>query len=107
MATATAPRTDARQRSHELAQAHGYHGSGPARSIGITLSEDGRLVSLAMRVPSASSDDEHVVTYIAADEQLTCDCQAAQHGRPCWHKGVGLAAGRYIARRAALGWPED
>jgi hypothetical protein len=107
MATAKAIATDAKTRSLELARERGYHGSGPARSIGMTLSDDGQLVSLAVRVPSASSDAEHIVTYIAAGEQLTCDCPAAAHGRPCWHKGVGLAAGRYVARRAQLGWPED
>lgn len=108
MATATAAKiTDTRARSLELARERGYQGSGPARSLGATFGDDGRLVLLAVRVPSASSDSEHIVTYTATGEQLTCDCQAAQRQRACWHKGCGLAAGRYVARRAALGWPED
>ena len=109
MATATAAKTtDAKTRSLELASDRGYHGSGPARSLGAAFGEDGRLVAMAVRVPSASSDGEHIVTYTVAGEQLNCDCQAAQHGnRPCWHKGCGLAAAQYVARRARLGFPED
>lgn len=104
---ATATTVDQRARSLELAAAKGYTLQGPARTLGAAFSEDGRLISLAVRVASASSDAVYIVTYQTATDRAACECPAAAHARPCWHAGVGLAGGRYVARRAALGFPED
>lgn len=102
MATAMVTRIDQRARSIELAEARGetvcsWH----ARSIGYTLGEGGDLVNAAWRVASASSDAVYVVTYIAAGDHAdyaACECRSAQYGRPCWHAGLALMMGRYLAR---------
>lgn len=108
MATATKTTTDAKTRSLELVAARGYAGIGPCSTLGYTLDDaSGKLVSLAVRVASASGGEEHVVTYSAASDDATCDCTAASYGKACFHRGVGLQAARYVARRAAKGWPED
>jgi len=107
MATAAAKSTDMRTRSIELAEARGYHGSGSAQSIGATFGADGQLVALAVRVPSASSDGSYTVGYLAARDDAECECEAARHGRACFHRGLAIRAGRYVTRRARLGWPED
>jgi len=107
MATAKTIATDAKARSLELARERGYHGSGPARSIGMTLDGAGQLVALAVRVPSATSERDYTVGYLAARDDAECECEAARHGRACFHRGLAIRAGRYVARRARLGWPED
>lgn len=102
------PTVDAKRRSLELVAAHGYQGMGPWRTVDYTL--DGAsdaLISLTIRVPSASGGEEHVVTYRTVTDDAQCDCPASRYHCPCFHRGVGLQAGRYVARRAALGWPED
>lgn len=108
MATATAIRTDAKTRSIELAQEKGHTVcSWAARSIGFTLGEDGQLVNAAWRVESASSDAEYVVTYTAASDRAECECAAAQYGRPCWHAGLALLKGRYLARLYSAGGRDE
>lgn len=109
MATAVAKTTHARARSLEIVGERGYFGWGPARTVATALADDGRrLISLTVRVPSASRADVwHVLTYDAAADDARCDCQAAQHNRGCLHRGCAINAGRYVARLARLGWPED
>lgn len=98
MAIATATHVDQRARSLELAQARGHTVcSWAARTIGWTLGDGGELVNAAWRVESASSDAEYIVSYTAADDRAECACQAAQHHRPCWHAGLALMKGRYLA----------
>ena len=81
---------------------------GPCVTIGFTLNETtGALISLAVKVASASGGEDHIVTYQTAADDAQCDCTAASFGKACFHRGVGLQAGRYVARRARLGWPED
>lgn len=104
-ARATATRVEAKTRSIELAQARGYHCQGPARSVGIELDEVGRLISLTLRIPSASSAAVYTLVYVLAhDDAHGCTCPSATHGRPCWHRGVAVAGGRWIAHLAATGW---
>lgn len=111
MATATTRTpTNAKTRSLELATARGYWSTcPPGRSTDMQLDDAGRLVSYTLEIPSASTVDTwHIVAYDARRDDASCDCSAAQHGqRACWHRGVGVRSGRYVARRAALGWPED
>lgn len=108
---ASAPASsDPHARALELARQHGYHKWGPARTRTWTLDAAGQLVGFAVRVPSSrASDQAYTVVYQILDgrEVISCDCQAGQYNRPCWHAGCGVAAGRYVARLAALGWPED
>lgn len=105
MATAVAVKVDARARSIDLAEARGetvcsWH----ARSIGLTLdgaNGEGDLVNAAWRVASASSDAVYTVTYTAAGDHgdhAECECRSAQYGRPCWHVGLALMMGRYLAQ---------
>lgn len=110
MATATRTSTvDMRTRSLEIANERGYIGAGPARTVATELDVSGRqLISLTVRVPSASqAGGWHVLTYITARDDAACDCRSAAHGGPCLHRGCAIGLGRYVARRARLGWPED
>lgn len=111
MATATATRVDTRQRSIELAEERGYWSSstGPGRTVDYQLADEGRrLVSLTMSVPSASECDVwHTVVYDASRDDAQCDCHSGAWGHSCWHRGVAVKIGRYVARLARLGWPED
>lgn len=98
------------ERCLALADAHGYSSDcPPGHTIGAVFSVDGsQLLALGLRIPSASEAGVcHTATYTAAGEATTCDCPAGGYGRPCWHQGVMIRGGRYVARRAALGWPED
>lgn len=98
-----------RERSLALVEERGYHGWGPACTVATRLSSDGRrLISLTVRVSSASQADVwHVLTYDRARDDAECDCLSAQHGAPCFHRGCAINAGRYVARLARRGWPED
>lgn len=109
MATATRTTTaDAKTRSLELATARGEtHCSHAAKMLDWTLDERGQLVSLALSVASATSKRGYVLTYSRAADDAPCSCEAAQHARGCWHRGLALLCGRYVARRAAHGWQED
>ena len=109
MATATRT-TDARARSIELAQAHGETiCSHRARTLGWTLdAQTGALVSLALEIHSAHDGEQvYSVGYLASRDDGLCDCQAAQYSRPCWHRGLAILCGRYVAQRARRGWLED
>src|SRR5690348_12078730 len=107
MATAVAKTTDAQARSLEIVRERGYYGWGPARTVATVLDASGRrLISLTVRVPSASRAGVwHVLTYTSASDDAVCDCLAAQHGYGCLHRGCAVNAGRYVARLARLGWP--
>lgn len=100
---------DARVRSLEMVGERGYYGWGPARTVATVLDASGRrLLSLTVRVPSASRAGVwHVLTYDAAVDDAVCGCLAAQHGYGCLHRGCAVNAGRYVARLARRGWPED
>ncbi|HZC04413.1 MAG TPA: hypothetical protein VE338_02135 [Ktedonobacterales bacterium] len=106
MATATTTTrtptvTDAKARSLVLATAHGQTScSWAAKTLGWTLDETtGELVSLALAISSATSDETvYAVGYRAAADDAECECPAAQHGRGCWHRGLAMLAGRSIAR---------
>lgn len=101
--------TDARARSLELAVQRGHTScSHAARTLGWSLDEQsGALVSMALEIHSAHDETRYSVGYLAAKDDATCECQAAQYGRACWHRGLAIICGRYVARRARLGWPED
>ena len=112
MATARAMKIEklgTRARSLEIVGQRGYFGWGPACTVATVLDASGqRLISLTVRVPSASRADVwHVLTYDAAADDAMCDCRSAAHGGPCFHRGCAVNAGRYVARLARLGWPED
>lgn len=109
MTTATRTTSDARTRSLEIVGERGYFGWGPARTVATVLDDSGRrLISLTVRVPSASQAGVwHVLTYDAAADDASCDCRSAAHGGPCLYRGCAVNAGRYVARQARLGWPED
>ncbi|HEU5343165.1 MAG TPA: SWIM zinc finger family protein [Ktedonobacterales bacterium] len=97
---AAAKMTDARTRSIELAQARGETPcSWAARTLGWTLDDaTGALVSLALAIHSAHSEQVYSVGYRASVDDATCDCPAARYGRPCWHRGLGVLKGRSVAR---------
>lgn len=109
MAAARVQVNDARARSLEIVSERGYYGWGPACTVATVLDASGRrLVSLTVRVPSASQAGVwHMLTYDATTDDATCDCLAAQHGLGCFHRGCAVNAGRYVARLAFRGWPED
>ena len=92
---AAAKMTDARTRSIELAQARGETPcSWAARTLGWTLDDaTGALVSLALAIHSAHSEQVYSVGYRASVDDATCDCPAARYGRPCWHRGLGVLKG--------------
>lgn len=108
MATATAAKiTTAKTRSLELASEHGWHGAGSSRTVAAAFDTAGQLVSLTVAVPSETSERVYSVTYQASRDDAVCTCEAGRRGKACGHRGQGIRAGRYVARRAALGWPED
>lgn len=106
---AAATAVDPKTRSLEIVTERGYFGAGPARTVATELDASGRrLISLTVRVPSASQADAwHVLTYVTARDDADCDCRSATHGGPCFHRGCAVGLGRYVARLARLGWPED
>jgi hypothetical protein len=92
---------DAKTRSLELATGHGQTScSWAATTLGWTLDEaTGALVSLALAIRSATSDETvYAVGYRAAADDAECECPAAQHGRGCWHRGLAILTGRAVAR---------
>lgn len=97
---ATTKATDPKTRSLELAAEKGETScSHAAKTLGWTLDEQGALVSLALEIRSAHSDEQvYAVGYSASDDDASCDCTAANYGHPCWHRGLGILAGRVIAR---------
>lgn len=98
-ATKTTITTDARTRSVELATAKGHTScSHSARTLGWHLDERGQLVSLALEIASAHSDEVYAVGYLASSDDASCDCPAASYGRPCWHRGLAILCGREVAR---------
>lgn len=108
MAAAAVKTTDARTRSLELATARGYDSDcPPGRSIGLALNDAGLVITYTLAVPSASEADmSHTVVYHAATDDARCDCHAGQYGRPCWHRGGAIRAGRRLAHLARLGWTD-
>lgn len=90
--------TDPRTRSLELAEARGETScSHRAHTLGWTLSDAGALVSLALAIDSAHDlETRYAVGYSAATDDATCDCTAAQYGRPCWHRGLAILCGRAV-----------
>lgn len=99
MAAVVTVQHDRQAHSIELAQVKGHTVcSWAARTVGFTLGEYGELVGAAWRVDSASSDAEYVVTYTAVGNHVECECLAAKHHRGCWHAGLGLMLGGYLAR---------
>lgn len=96
----TAKTTDAKTRSLQLAAEKGETScSHAAKTLGWTLDEQGTLVSLALEIRSAHNDEQvYAVGYSASEDDATCDCTAASYGRPCWHRGLAILAGRVIAR---------
>ncbi|HZC04072.1 MAG TPA: SWIM zinc finger family protein [Ktedonobacterales bacterium] len=99
MATATKTLTDARARSIELATAKGHTPcSHAAKTLGWHLDERDQLVSLALEIHSAHDETRYAVGYLASADDASCDCQAAQYGRPCWHRGLAIICGRDVAR---------
>lgn len=98
MATAAGIPYGRRVHPLDLAKARGYTVcSWAARAIDLTLGENGELVNAAWRIDSASSATNYVVTYTAAGDHVECECLAAKHHRPCWHTGLGLMLGHYLA----------
>lgn len=90
---------DPRARSLALAEARGY-GSvcPPGRTVGVVVdAEEGRLITLTLAIPSATSGRVYGVIYHAPQDHATCACAAGQHARPCWHTGVALRSGRWLA----------
>ena len=51
-------------------------------------------------VPSATTDESHIVTVQGSDYR--CTCLAGQHNRPCWHKAAVLIAKVEHASRARV-----
>lgn len=95
-------------RAIELARERGYQAWGPARSLSWRTDPDGALLELQITIPSATFPNRaRVVRYDALADRAVCACPAAKYDKPCYHAGLGLAAGRYIKRLADLGWPED
>lgn len=94
--------TDARRRSLELATARGETAcSWTAKTLGWTLDEQtGALVSLALAIHSAHTEDVYAVGYDARQDDASCDCPAARYGQRhgCWHRGLAILKGRSIAR---------
>jgi len=68
--------------------------------LGWTLDEtSGALVSLALAITSATcADVVYIVGYRATTDDAECECAAAAHGRPCWHRGLAILCGREVAR---------
>lgn len=91
--------TDAKTRSLELAHARGETSCSHAvKTLGWNLDERGALVSLALAITSATSDDTtYAVGYLAQADDASCDCTAASYGRPCWHRGLAIIKGRSVA----------
>lgn len=106
---AAAKTVDARTRSLELAEARGYWSvCPPGRSMEITLDDGGKVITYTLCIPSASQAGVwHLVTCDVRHDDARCDCPAARCNGACWHRGIGVRSGRYIARLAQLGWPED
>lgn len=95
----TAKATDPKTRSLQLAAEKGEAScSHAAKTLGWTLDEQGALVSLVLEIRSAHGEQVYAVGYLAAEDDASCDCMAASYGRPCWHRGLGILAGRVIAR---------
>lgn len=92
--------TDTRARSLELATARGEAPcSWAARTLGWTLDDaTGALVSLALAIHSAHSEQVYAVGYRTSVDDAECDCPAASYGRPCWHRGLAILKGRIVAR---------
>lgn len=103
-ATAIARRTertaDLKARSLKLAEARGETPcSWAGRTLGWTLDDvTGQLVSLALEIHSAHTDDVYAVGYQTSADDAQCECPAASYGRPCWHRGLAILKGRSVAR---------
>lgn len=65
------------------------------RRLGYEVDDCGRLVWLAVAVPSATTvGTVYRVRYDVASDSAACNCLDAQRGQPCFHAGVALAYGR-------------
>lgn len=70
------------------------------RRLGYEVNDDGRLVWLALAVPSASRPGvSYRARYEVVSDSAVCSCVERRRRQPCAHAGVALAYGREVAGR--------